>query len=109
MKETRVEKYANYRKEIESLDNNNEGNTNLKTTSTTKTLTYTVDDLLKKHDEYTMMIDSSRLSDKIVEEDERKKRELKRLILDICLYVFLGLLVVGIVITIIALLGGFSK
>ena len=56
-----------------------------------------------------MMIDSSRLSDKIVEEDERKKRELKRLILDICLYVFLGLLVVGIVITIIALLGGFSK
>lgn len=108
MKETRVEKYAEYRREIEALDKTGEisNKDNKKSISKTNTNSYSVDEILKKHDEYTIMFNASNMNEKNYREEQRKIKERKTLIGNIVLYSVLGLIVIAIVVIIITLLGG---
>ncbi len=107
MKETRVEKFAEYRAEIDKMSSN-EMNLNEKEEQERKdkNLSETsVQDLLDKYDEYTVLIDSTEVAEKALLAERRKKqlriRKIKLGILYGLLVVIALSLIVGITLLIV--------
>ena len=108
MKETRVDKYASYRDEIEKLNEEEVVQEELNKMSPlqdTQTELY-FDDMIKKHDEYTIMFDSAQMAEKKALEERKKQKEKIRLIKNIILYSALGLAALIIIFLIVLILGG---
>lgn len=109
MKETRVEKYASYRKEIEEKHNKIDTETktiDISSLNDTQTQSFSLDDVLKKHDEYTIMLDSVKMAERKAAEERKKRNEKKHFIINAVTYSVLGLIAVAIIILIIYLVGG---
>lgn len=109
MKETRVEKYASYREEIENtfsekvvLEQKDE-NTSL---DETRTLDFSLDEAIRKQDEYTMMLDSAKMAERKSEEYRRKQAEKKHKIINSITYGVIAIIAIALIIVIVYLLGG---
>ena len=110
MKESRVDKFASYREEIKRLDeetvdvkDEKEKVPSLEDTQTQLSF----DDMIKKHDEYTIMFDSAQMAEKKALEERKKRNEKVRLIKNIILYSALGVASLIIIFLIVLILGGF--
>ncbi len=109
MKETRVDKYASYREEIKNTHSNKvvleEKEENI-ALDETRPLDFSLDEAIKKHDEYTIMLDSAKMAEKKSEEDRRKRAERKHKILNSITYGVIAIIVIALIIVIVYLLGG---
>lgn len=109
MKKTRVEKYEEYRKEIDAMDFEDETPVKKEEIERIKqnALTQTAQDLMGKYDEYTILVDNAEISEKKRIEENRRKKEKKAKIKFICICALLTLIIIAIVICIIfVILGG---
>lgn len=110
MKKSRVEKYEDYRKEIEEQFSEDEKSPleNEIQERNMQRSTGTLEDVMAKYDEYTVMIDNASIAEKKILEEKRKKQEIKNRIISYMFYVILGIialaLVVGIICVVINLL-----
>lgn len=109
MKETRVDKYASYREEIDKIyevSKTDKEESKISPLDETQ-VQLSFDDMIKKHDEYTVMFDSLQMAEKKMMEEKKKRDEKIRLVKNIILYVALGLVALFIIFLIVCILGGF--
>lgn len=106
MKKTRVEKFSEYREEIEKM-NFDEMSPSEKEEIERKNKnlsTSTVQDLMERYDEYTVLIDSTEVAERNLLAERRKKQLRNHKIKLICVYVALGIIAVALVLGIIFLI-----
>lgn len=101
MNKTRVDKYQEYRSEIEKMSFENEDSPIKKEEEDERikqnALSHTVQDIMGKYDEYTVMIDNAEVAEKRLIEERRKKQEKKHKIKLIIMYSFLGLITIALI------------
>ncbi len=109
MNKTRVDKYQDYRSEIEKMSFENEESPIKKEEDERikqNALSHTVQDIMGKYDEYTVMIDNAEVAEKRLLEERRKKQEKKHKMKLIFMYSFLGAIAIALIVCIILLFMG---
>lgn len=106
MKRTRVEIYEKYRADINNMSFDKQDESERKEECVTNRITHThsVQEIMDKFDEYTVMIDSAEISENKINEEKRKKQIKMRKIKTIAIYSVLGILIIGLIVLIICLL-----
>ncbi len=113
MKKSRVERFADYRKEIltaaneqkqETIDETMEQKDPFESEIKKNALSHTMEEIIQKHDEYTIMMDASQINEKKSFEEKTKKKEMNKKILYLSLYIGLAIIAIVLIILIILLL-----
>lgn len=109
MKKTRVEKFAEYRAEIENMSFDEDSPVKKEEDERNQqqnTLSRTVQDLMGKYDEYTVLFDNAEIAEKNLLEERRRKKEKERKIKLISVYIILAIVAVSLCVAIILLVVG---
>ncbi len=106
MEKSRVEKYAEHRKQIEkdlSVEENSPLENEIHERNKQRG-TGTLDDVMAKADEYTVLIDNAEVAERKLIEDKRKKQQRKNKIITISIFILLGIIVIVLISAIIAII-----
>ena len=109
MNKTRVEKFKEYREEIENMSFDSDIPLKKEEEERIKqnTLSHTTQDIMGKYDEYTVLIDNAEVSERKFLEEQRRKKEKIAKVRFISICVLLSMIILAIIIGIIVVaLGG---